>query len=83
MRGRMTAVNMIFVSGGPQLGEFVVGVAASIVGASIAVAVGGLLCVGVVGSVAWLVPSLRRLNHPEDVMVIGDGATPPPPPQSA
>jgi hypothetical protein len=35
------------------------------------------------GSVAWLVPSLRRLNHPEEVMVIGDGATPPTPPQSA
>jgi MFS family permease len=60
LRGRMTAVGMIFFAGGPQLGEFESGIAASLIGAPIAVVVGGLLCVAMVGAVALRVPELRR-----------------------
>jgi MFS family permease len=65
LRGRMTAVNMIFVAGGPQLGEFVVGITASIIGAPLAVLIGGILCVGLVAGTALKVPELRKLDTPE------------------
>jgi len=69
LRGRMTAVNMVFVSGGPQLGEFVVGLTASIIGAPIAVMIGGIMCVGVVIGTAAKVPELRQLDTPETYML--------------
>jgi len=65
LRGRMTAVNMIFVAGGPQLGEFVVGISASLIGAPLAVLIGGILCVGLVTGTAIKVPELRKLDTPE------------------
>jgi MFS family permease len=65
LRGRMTAVNMVFVAGGPQLGEFVVGLTASIIGAPLAVMIGGTLCVLLVGGTALKVPSLRQFDTPE------------------
>jgi MFS family permease len=65
LRGRMTAVNMIFVAGGPQLGEFVVGITASVIGAPLAVLIGGILCVGLVTGTAIKVPELRKLDTPE------------------
>jgi MFS family permease len=65
LRGRMTAVNMIFVAGGPQLGEFVVGITASLIGAPLAVLIGGILCVGLVTGTAIKVPELRKLDTPE------------------
>ncbi len=65
LRGRMTAVNMIFVAGGPQLGEFVVGITASIIGVPLAVLIGGILCVGLVTGTALKVPELRTLDTPE------------------
>lgn len=60
LRGRMTAVNMIFFAGGPQLGEFESGVAASLIGAPLAVALGGSLCVALVGWMAWRIRELRE-----------------------
>lgn len=60
LRGRMTAVNMVFFAGGPQLGEFESGVAASLLGAPLAVLLGGGLCVALVGWMAWRVGDLRR-----------------------
>lgn len=65
LRGRMTAVNMIFVAGGPHLGEFVVGITASVIGAPLAVLIGGILCVGLVTGTAIKVPELRKLDTPE------------------
>lgn len=67
LRGRMTAVNMVFFAGGPQLGEFEAGVVASLFGGPLAVLSGGVLCVLAVVAVGWAVPELRRYNGPEDV----------------
>lgn len=64
LRGRMTAVNMIFFAGGPQLGEFESGIAASLLGGPAAVLLGGALCVAMVGAVAWRYGDLRRYNGP-------------------
>lgn len=59
LRGRMTAVNMVFFAGGPQLGELESGIAASLIGAPLAVFWGGMLCVLAVAWVAWRVKDLR------------------------
>lgn len=64
LRGRMTAVNMVFVAGGPQLGEFVIGLTASIIGVPLAVLIGGIICMGVVTGTAIRVPELRNLDTP-------------------
>jgi MFS family permease len=63
LRGRMTAVNMVFFAGGPQLGEFESGIAASLLGGPIAVAIGGALCVGLVALMALWVGDLRRYEQ--------------------
>jgi MFS family permease len=42
LRGRMTSINMIFFMGGPQLGEVEAGALASLIGAPLAVVVGGV-----------------------------------------
>jgi predicted MFS family arabinose efflux permease len=59
LRGRMVAVTMIFFAGGPRLGELSAGVMASLMGAPLAVAVGGALCMVMVGLMNWRVPELR------------------------
>jgi MFS family permease len=62
MRGRMTAVGMLFFAGGPQLGEIEAGVAARLMGGPLSVAVGGLACVVTVGVLAALTPRLRKYD---------------------
>jgi MFS family permease len=42
LRGRMTAINMMFFMGGPQLGELEAGTLASFIGAPLSVVVGGI-----------------------------------------
>ncbi len=64
MRGRMTAVNMIFFVGGPQLGEVEAGALAKAVGATWAVIAGGLACIVVAGLVAATMPAVR--DHREE-----------------
>lgn len=60
LRGRATSVNMIFFQGGPLLGEFEAGLAATLLGAPLAVGLGGLACVLATLLIAWRVPTLRR-----------------------
>lgn len=64
LRGRMTAVNMIFFMGGPQLGEMEAGLVASLfasaaVGVSVSVVSGGLATLAVAGVVAAATPVVR------------------------
>jgi len=63
MRGRMTSINMIFFMRGPQLGEFQSGFMAAFIGAPLAVALGGIGTLVVVGIMALSVPILRRYNN--------------------
>jgi len=65
LRGRMTAVNMIFFVGGPQLGEVEAGVVARLTTPRLSVVSGGVACVLVAGVVALLAPALRRLEREE------------------
>lgn len=60
MRGRMTAVGMIFFMGGPQLGEFEAGVVARAFGAPLSVISGGIAAVLATGLIAAAIPRLRQ-----------------------
>ncbi len=63
MRGRVNAVNMLFIGSSNELGEFRAGSSAALWGAVPAAIIGGLCTLGVVG--AWMVgfKALRQVNH--------------------
>jgi len=61
LRGRVTAVNFVFINASNQIGGLESGVVASLTSAMFAVVSGGVACLGVVGLVAWRIPELR--NH--------------------
>jgi MFS family permease len=63
LRGRMTSVNMMFVMGGPQLGEVEAGVVANWKGAPFAVVTGGFGTLAAAGIIAAAVPALRRYRR--------------------
>jgi MFS family permease len=60
LRGRVTAVNFVFVNASNQLGAVESGVVAAATNAVFAVVSGGLACLSVVGLIAWKIPELRR-----------------------
>ena len=60
IRGRMTAINIMFAQGGPKLGEAEAGLLAAAVGAPMSVVVGGAGTVLITLLIARLVPNLRR-----------------------
>jgi len=62
MRGRVGAVNALFIGASNQLGGFESGLVAQLVGPVIAVAAGGIGTLLVVVLVAWLWPEMRRLG---------------------
>ncbi|SEN41321.1 Predicted arabinose efflux permease, MFS family [Luteibacter sp. UNCMF331Sha3.1] len=71
MRGRVSAVNAIFVNTSNQLGEFESGLLAAAMGAVNATLLGGIGTLVVVGLWMWWFPSLRRrqglVSDPEPV----------------
>jgi MFS family permease len=66
MRGRVSAVNMLFIGASNELGEFESGVTAAWLGTVPAVVVGGLGTLGVVLVWMWLFPGLRTVDRLKD-----------------
>jgi len=66
MRGRVFAVNQLFVGSSQQLGGFTSGTMAALIGAVPAVVVGGCAVVATVALWAWLFPSLRRMDRADE-----------------
>ncbi len=62
LRGRVTAVNTMFVAGGPQLGNVEAGVLANAIGTREAVAAGGLATAAITCLLAVIVPTIRRYS---------------------
>jgi len=60
MRGRVSAVNAIFINTSNQLGEFESGLLAAWIGAVNATLIGGIGTLVVVGLWMWMFPTLRR-----------------------
>jgi pyruvate/2-oxoacid:ferredoxin oxidoreductase alpha subunit len=63
MRGRVGSVHYMFVGMSNEFGEFESGVVASILGATTAVAVGGVGTLLVVPAIALLWPQVRQLRE--------------------
>jgi hypothetical protein len=63
MRGRVSAVNFVFIGASAQLGEFESGVAASLLGTVPAALLGGIGTLAVVGLWSLSFPELRRADR--------------------
>jgi MFS family permease len=63
MRGRVTAVDMIFIGASNELGQFESGVTAQWFGTVAAVVLGGIGTLVVIGLWAWMFPELRRAGE--------------------
>ncbi|MCB1382910.1 MAG: MFS transporter [Notoacmeibacter sp.] len=63
LRGRVNAVNMVFVGASNELGEFRAGSMAALFGPVAAVVAGGIGAVGVAALWAILFPAMRRTRH--------------------
>jgi hypothetical protein len=62
MRGRVSAINGIFIGSSNELGAFESGLAAKLLGLVSSVVFGGCMTLGIVGVTAKLAPKLRRLD---------------------
>ena len=75
LRGRVNAVEMVFISGSNELGAFESGAAAALIGAVPAVVVGGVATI-VVAGVWWkLFPSLARVDRLDELRPVALEAT--------
>ena len=64
LRGRMSSINSIFTSSGPQLGQFESGVVAAWLGAQLSALTGGLATLFVLIAVTATFPRLRQFQIP-------------------
>lgn len=66
MRGRVNAVNMLFIGSSNELGEFRAGSAAHAMGAVPAAVTGALCTLGVVGLWSWMFKPIRQVDRFEE-----------------
>ena len=66
MRGRVAAVNSLFIGTSGQLGSFRAGIMAAWIGAVGAVVVGGAAALATVALWLWLFPALRRVDRADE-----------------
>jgi MFS family permease len=67
LRGRVNAVEMVFISASNELGAFESGVAAALVGAMPAVVAGGVLTIAIAAIWGRLFPPLARVDRLEEL----------------
>ncbi|MFN9163210.1 MAG: MFS transporter [Alphaproteobacteria bacterium] len=67
MRGRVSAVSMLFIGASNELGEFESGLTAAWWGTVPAVIVGGIGTLGIVAAWAWMFPELRKVDRLTDL----------------
>ena len=61
LRGRVTAVNFVFINASNQIGGLESGVVAAVTNAVFAVVSGGVACLIVVGIIGWRIPRAAQL----------------------
>ena len=67
LRGRVTAVESVFISASNELGAFESGAAAALLGAVPAVVAGGVLTIGLAAVWRWVFPALARIDRLEEL----------------
>ena len=75
VRGRVNAVNSVFIGASNELGEFRAGMVATWLGAVVAVVAGGIGTMLVAAIWSQLFPGLRTQRSLDRPMVAGVGAT--------
>ncbi|MDP9321909.1 MAG: MFS transporter [Chloroflexota bacterium] len=71
LRGRLNAINIMFVLGGPQLGQFESGTVAALWSPVASVVSGGIACVAsVVAIAAWIPEIVRYRAHHDEVAAV-------------
>jgi len=68
LRGRLNAINLMFVLGGPQLGQFESGAVAALASPVASVVSGGVVCVASVFAVAAWIPEVVRYRAHRDAL---------------
>jgi MFS family permease len=66
LRGRLSGIHILVVTGGPRLGDLEAGLVAAAFSPAASVVSGGLLCIAGAGLFAWLVPAFRRYHAGDD-----------------
>ncbi len=74
LRGRVDAVERVFIGGSNELGAFESGMAAALIGAVPAVAIGGVLAIAAAALWAWRFPQLRGIDRFEDAVELSRAA---------
>ncbi len=74
LRGRVSAVNFIFIGASNELGDAESGFLASLTSATFSVVSGGLVCLGVLGWITVRMPDLRKYD-PAIVEKVASGST--------
>jgi MFS family permease len=74
MRGRVSAVNMLFIGASNEVGQFESGITAQWFGAVPAVILGGAGTIAIVILWNWLFPSLRKVDKHGPTAATGDGS---------
>jgi MFS family permease len=72
LRGRVSAVEMVFISASNQLGAFESGLAASLVGTVPAVVGGGVITLGIALSWRRLFPAVARIDRLQEIRPAGE-----------
>jgi MFS family permease len=62
LRGRLSAIHIAVVTGGPRLGDAKSGGVAALAGPQFSVVSGGLACLAGVALIAWRIPELNRVS---------------------
>ena len=75
MRGRVSSVSGLFISGSNELGEFESGVVSRFIGPVAAAVAGGIGTIIVTGTWAWMFPGLRKADRLDSVEPESDTVT--------
>jgi len=65
LRGRLSGIHILVVTGGPRLGDMEAGLVATLTSPTVSVVSGGVICILAVGLLAILVPSFTNYQAPE------------------
>lgn len=65
LRGRLSGIHILVVTGGPRLGDMEAGLVATLTSPTVSVVSGGVICILAVGLLAILVPSFTNYRAPE------------------
>ncbi len=74
LRGRVLSIAMLFFRGGPRIGEMQAGLIAALVGAPVALVIGGAATILGVGLVLWRLPQILKYDRFEYEPPAGGGA---------